>query len=214
MKKENIVKISIGALFVLAISLVYYFKFYSSINTASEDSIKEIDSVLCSYMIYDTAEDLINGAELIVIASTSLPLEERKSNFKFMDNGVMSDYYTLTDIDIKTILKQPKDFQLNAQNRMEIIEPCALADENGKKVLFKTDSYFPLLKNNDYIIFLRTNGKNVYGVINMYRGKFNLSVDEENSADLKSLNDSKKSKYIKMKKDVAQKYSLKIKEKN
>lgn len=48
----------------------------------------------------------------------------------------------------------------------------------------------------------------------MYRGKFNLSVDEENSTSLKSLNDSKKSNYLKMKKDVAQKYSLKIKEKN
>lgn len=214
MKKENIVKISIGALFVLAISLVCYFKFYSPINAVSEDSIKEIDSDLCSYMTYDNAEDLINGAELIVIASTSLPLEERKSISKFMDNGVMGDYYTLTDIDIKTVLKQPKDFQLNAQNKMEIIEPSAIVDENGKKVLFMRDSYYPLLPNNDYIIFLRTNGKNVYGMINMYRGKFNLSVDEENSTALKSLNDSKKSKYIKMKKDVAQKYSLKIKEKN
>lgn len=213
MRKENIVKISIGTLLVLSISLVYYFKFYSSISVASEDSVKEIDSTLCSYMTYDTAEDLINGAELIVIASTNTPLEERKAVTKYMDNGAMGDYYTLTDIDIKTILKQPKVFQLNAQNKMEIIEPSAIVDENGKKVLFMRDSYYPLLPNNDYIIFLRTNGKNEYGVINMYRGKFNLSVDEENSAALKSFNDSKKSKYIKMKKDVAQKYSLKIKEK-
>lgn len=214
MRKKFLPKLAITSLILLSLSLIYYFKFYSPSNAVTENSIKEVDSSLCSYMTYDTAEDLINGAELIVIASTNSPLEERKSISKFMDNGVMGDYYTLTEIDIKTVLKQPKDFQLNAQNKMEIIEPSAIVDENGKKVLFMRDSYYPLLPNNDYIIFLRTNGKNEYGVINMYRGKFNLSVDEESSTTLKSFNDSKKSKYIKMKKDVAQKYSLKIKEKN
>lgn len=214
MRKKFLPKLAITSLILLSLSLIYYFKFYSPSNAVTENSIKEVDSSLCSYMTYDTAEDLINGAELIVIASTNSPLEERKSISKFMDNGVMGDYYTLTEIDIKTVLKQPKDFQLNAQNKMEIIEPSAIVDENGKKVLFMRDSYYPLLPNNDYIIFLRTNGKNEYGVINMYRGKFNLSVDEESNTTLKSFNDSKKSKYIKMKKDVAQKYSLKIKEKN
>ena len=204
MKRKKILTISVLLICILVALNIYYF--------SKNNNQLEVIQGTFNYISFDNADDLEKNAQLIVIASTSFKLEDRKPVKNFMPNGTMSSFYTLTDIKVKKILKQPENFKLNSEKDMTILEPAVLIDDESGKRLLTGESYAPLIENDEYLLFLHANDKGTYCIINKYRGKFNLSKDEEAFNPIVPYLENSKTKYLDMKKQVAKKYSLKIKE--
>ena len=110
------------------------------------------------------------------------------------------------------VLKQPDNFKLSPKKMLTVLEAAVLLDDARGKRILVIEEYSPMVANNEYILFLRENGNGVYCIINIYRGLFNLSIDEDTTPRLNELNILEKQKFHDMKTAIAKKYSLSIKE--
>ncbi len=182
---------------------------YGFYKNSQNKAIEEI-SIHANYVKYDTVDELDKASELIVVGSTDKAFLDRKHITTYMPNKSISDYYTLTDIKIKSIIKNINDTTLKQGQKLEIIEPAGVIVEDNKKKIFKDESYEPITPNINYIFFLKKNTEGKYSIINMYRGRF----ETDNSIKPKSLQETEDSdfnaSYNKMKSDVLTKYSDKI----
>lgn len=219
---------SLCAMLVVIICLVL---FNSSTNKSMANSSKISDSgetnttireviTEVNYETYETVEELDNGADVILIGSPTKEFEEREHVIKFTEpNGLItnkhiSDYYTLSEIKVKKILKEDSRLQTKLNgDLLKVIEPLAIVDYGEEKVKLMREGYTEMKKNSRYIIFLKKNTNGDYSVINMSKGKFNL--DDTDTEDIlyvhgghKDVDDRK----VKLKEQIIEKYKIKEKE--
>lgn len=189
---------------------IYYFAVYNQVKPLKLE---------CSYIGYNTSDDLIKNSDLILVVSTDIPVTKRDFEFRYIDGGI-SDFYTLTQVTIKKIIKQPSDFKYTVGNKIKILEPFAIEQTPSGKLLLTDAEYAPLLTDKDYLIFTKKNDKGTYCIINMDLGAYNIT-DNENQIDNKYLITSsdnsneiknRKEKYLNLKKDIARELNIPIKE--
>jgi len=137
---------------------------------------------------------------------------DRKHVVTHFSDGTRQDFYTLTEIKIEKIIKQPDSLVLNLSQTLEVIEPITVIDEGKSgKVKLARDNYLELRRGSRYILFLKKGlGVDNYFVINRNLGKFNLDgtdVDDLGEEDKPVLRKEK----LNFKKDVLKKYGDKLK---
>jgi hypothetical protein len=150
-----------------------------------------------SYITYNTEKEMNDSADIILYGSPIDKFEDRKHVNTYINNGKLSDFYTITKFKVKKVLKNSSSLSINNSDLFDIIEPISIVQEfDGKKIL-TMESYEAMVENNRYIVYIKSNNMGGYSVINMSNGKFNQSQNEKEN-DQKHLN---------LKKEVLNKYS-------
>ncbi len=200
---KRIKSVILVLIIIIGIVLVY--------NYVQPNKVQEV-SVSSTYIKYESLDELEKCAELILIGNTKTELMKREHITTFMSNGAIADFYTLVDFNIKEVVKKPSDFSMNSSKMIKIIEPAGFikgekvkGEEHNVNTIIKDETYEPLEKNVDYIVFLKKNDKGQYGIINMYRGKFELNknINPKFNSNGEELDKS----YKKMKEEVLKKHS-------
>jgi len=182
-------KSSLFVIIILAITIFYWFFVYNSVTRIEVESMH----VGCN-----NVQELEQSADLIVIAEPTCDFEERKHVITNYNFGDIQDFYTLTEIKIMKILKQPTDFDSRIKT-MDILEPNSMLQTLAGKQIFEDNGYQELKKGSKYIIFLGKNDKGKYLIINLNLGKFNIDNTDNT--------DENKEK-IKFKQDVLNKFAI------
>lgn len=213
---KKICSIILGLVLVAGIGITFNHIQQSEIQAKTQGEIQEV-SVGTNYKKYESIEELDKDAELILIGNTKTDFMQRQHHASFMPNGALADFYTLTDFNVKEVVKQPKDFSLDTNKVIKIIEPASFIEEEKIQdkitkvnTIIKDETYEPLEKNIDYVVFLKRNDNGEYSIINMYRGKFEIKKDVNPNLHEDSHGDDITKPYLKMKEDVLKKYSAHI----
>lgn len=141
----------------------------------------------------DNFTDLEKTADLVVVASATNDFVDRPHINTYYESGALQDFYTLTNVEIKEVLKG----DLHVGANLEIAEPNGVIEVQGKEVKLITDGYENIVKDQDYVLFLKLNSQGQYFLTNRNNGKFDLeevnSLQEQNVTFSKSGNNSRDS---------------------
>lgn len=190
MKKKFGIILSSCLLMLAIVGGIYYFNIYNSVTEIS---------VHASYVTYDSEKELSDAADIILYGYPIDKFEERKHVNKYMSDGSLYDFYTLTKFEVKKVIKNSTELTINKKDLFDVIEPVGFIQEADGKKIFEIDSYKAMKEKNNYLVFLKSNNKGGYGIINMSNGKFILD-DKNNMKE----NDDKN---LKLKNEVIKKYS-------
>ncbi|MFC9542487.1 hypothetical protein ACFTQ7_21835 [Lysinibacillus sp. NPDC056959] len=174
------------------------------VTESATDSIRTVD-IQANYIGYETADELSQGADIILVASPIDDFTNREHRSTKFEDGTLQDFYTLTKLNIERIIKQPEGINIGSQ--MEVIEPVGIITEADKQqTKVTTDGYREMKQGRRYIMFLANNGMGGYSIINMNNGKFNL--DGGDAQDIPTNKDEKVFKE-RLKKDILLKFNVK-----
>jgi hypothetical protein len=211
MKKKKIGYFISAFLITLIISGgIYYYSVYNSVKTIT---------IHGNYIKDNTEEELNERADIILYGSPVDKFEEREHVNIKNEYGVIADYYTLTNFKVKKVLKNITSLQINKKDLFSVIEPIGFIQEFDGKKIISMDSYEAMVENTNYIIYLKSNNRGGYSIINFSNGKFNMDVDI--NTDNSQLNKLKSTNsldiiefktHLDMKKDIVSKYSKTIAE--
>ncbi len=149
---------------------IYYFKVYHSVKDIVLD---------CNYVTYNSEQELDNAADIILYGTPVDEFDKRQHVNNYINGDVLSDFYTLTKFNVMKVIKAPQDLKIKKSDIFDVIEPIGVKqDKDGIKIL-KPDAYESLQLGEKYIIYLKSNGKDGYSIINMNNGKFNVLHDEK-----------------------------------
>lgn len=168
-------KITMRLIYTIAIILLLGFSGYIYINLKTD-----FVSFDANYPIYHSAEELENDSDLIVIGS---PKSMR--NYVLKDEiGIVEEGYTVTDFEIDNIISQRMDE--NITKKISVLEPYfdyelslkqKLVLQVGTQII-KTEEYEPMIKNNQYLLFLRyVSEEDKYVINGIFQGKYHISGD-------------------------------------
>lgn len=155
---------------------------------SKEDKIDELPIVSSNgnYINYDNFDELEQNSELIIIAQATKNFEDREHINKFHETPedkyqpkFLIEGITKTEVNIKEILKQPENEHFNEGEILSVIEPISIFEDVDKVKKIKTVSNYKEIGTDDYILFLKKNSYDEYGVINMNNGRFNLNNNDE-----------------------------------
>ncbi|KQO10934.1 hypothetical protein [Paenibacillus sp. Leaf72] len=125
------------------------------------------------YEVYDSLKALEQAADLIIIGAPIHSFDERDQNSAYYSDGTLQDFYTLSQVGIFKIIKQPAEWADAKQ--MEIVEPVSIITEpDGIKTKVKAAGYNEMASQQKYIIFLKKNSMGQYAILNMNNGKFEI----------------------------------------
>jgi hypothetical protein len=155
---------------------------YSKVSSSKQFSSDLEINTSATYKHYATIDELDADADLIIVGSPTQDFESRKHEKTYFEDGLLQDFYTITGVKVKSIIKQPADFNMNKANIIEIIEPISVIStpEGDKKI--KIENYSALKKGSFYVIFLKKNTFGNYAVLNLEAGKYN--IDKTDKDDL------------------------------
>ncbi|MDT0124905.1 hypothetical protein Q9R46_19730 [Paenibacillus sp. RRE4] len=179
-------------------------------ETAPKEKIIHTDAL---YLGFDNVEELDRNADLIIIGSTAEEFQDRKHITTTFDDGVIQDFYTLTNLNIDSVIKKPDDSDISTGQTLEAIEPIGYTDPAIKDTKITLNDYTELEKDITYIMFLEKNDQGNYVLINLNLGKFNLEEPEITTNAMRSLNNSSENtdqKYNEFWESVKEKYNLNI----
>lgn len=139
-----------------------------------------------NHVLFDRVEELEKIADLIVVGKPAKNFIENQPVVVRDPEGFISDYYTLTPIEIKKVLKGS-----NINKEITILEPAVIIEQPAtrNKVIWMRDDYSLLQKNSQYLLFLKRVDAGSYSIISINQGKFNLDLTdlEEQKIERKSL---------------------------
>lgn len=193
----------------------------SSINSEQNNGIETIVTH-GNFIEYDNESELFGDAELIVVAKTNKNFMEREHVIEYASNNddieadlpqAVSDFHTKTPIDIIKVLKQPQSFSIPKDNKITIIEPVALLEDNGLKKL-SVENYLEMEEGKHYILYLKKNTYGEYSVINMNNGRFNLEGSDKIVNLSEHGHENDKQKHEKMKQSVKNRFKEQINKTN
>ena len=151
--------------------------YYNNVTVANDNVIEKI-SIHGNYMVYDSLSDLEDKADLILYVESTTDFLDREHVTKFYKDDAIEDFYTITPIKIKEVLKQPSISTLKQGDEMKVIEPITLAsfEENGKMVdmILARENYTELKKGNEYLVFLKENTFGEFAIMSSNLGIYNL----------------------------------------
>lgn len=164
----------------------------------------ETVNAMATFVGYAHVDELDEASDLILIGTPTQEFVERASDNTYFSDGSIQDISTLTDFQIKHVVKNAENIELG--EAIQIIEPISIIEQNGVTTVLTVEDYLELQKGKTYIIFL---GKNTYGrysVINMNNGRF--AIEEDGNLELAVMADSVQEKHSKFQKEVLEKYGL------
>lgn len=168
LKRKGII-LSLALALILAAACYYYFVIYNSVRDIR---------IQADYKGYSTGPALFSGAELVVIGSPVKDFEDREMVIRAAENGVILDFYTLTEIEVERVLKGPEE---DASN-LKVIEPILLRQTLSGKEKLNMAGYTEMKNGSRYMIFMVKNTYGQYSVINMQAGKFNMDGTDSDDA--------------------------------
>lgn len=166
-------------------------------------------SIESNYQTYANADQLDEGADLIVVASPLKDFKDRTHITTHYNDGAVQDFYTLTEIKIDQVIKTSISTPTK-NDTIEIVEPIGYSDPTTKQTKITHEDYSELEKDQQYILFLKKNTYGQFSIINMELGKFKIK-DSDKKEDYLSTDETSHSKEYKEKfrDDVLKKYKLK-----
>ena len=182
MKKAKV--IGICAVSIIAVSAIFYSVTinHDAVNgaaaspasvTASITDTMPTVSIQAKYIGYDTADEIGQDAQIILIASPVDAFADRVHENTYYDDGAIQDFSTYTNLKIERVIKQPEG--MNIGDQMKVIEPVSIFTGTDKKeTRISFEGYREMKQGKRYVVFLKNNGMGGYSVINMNNGKFNL----------------------------------------
>jgi len=188
MKKKFSIFLGSCLLFLVVGGGIYYFNVYKSVKEISLDA---------NYIAYNSEKELSNAADIILYGTPIDKFEDRKHVNEYMSDGSLADFYTLTKFKVKKVIKNYTSLNINQTDWFDIIEPIGIVQQIDGKKIIERESYKAMEENNNYLVFLKSNGMGGYSVINMSNGKFN--IDKDSNSDDKT--------HLDLKKEVLNKYS-------
>ncbi|MCU6793978.1 hypothetical protein OB236_17890 [Paenibacillus sp. WQ 127069] len=202
MTKKNIICLS--ALILMGSLLITSLVNQKSAAQSLSNDLPTI-STEAKFVKYNKINDLEEAADLIIVGTPSQEFKDRDRQVKRFKDGLISDFYTNTNINVEKVIKKPSDLDIN--QTINIIEPVSTLISENRQQKITTEHYQELKKDSKYIIFLKKNSFGNYSIINMESGKFNLD-----STDPTDLPEDKQSKVEKddLKKNIVKKYSDKL----
>jgi hypothetical protein len=172
------------------------------------------------YIGYDSAEDLSNRADLVIIGSPlskfedSQPIRvkdteqskqkiEPNQSIVVIDstyNSIVSEY-TVTPVKIKKVIKGSI-----TENIVNVIQAAAVVQEEGKSsYITAAEGFTPLEKNGKYLLFLKQldsqtfpNMANFFSIMSVNQGKFNLDKTDSREDQYESKDSQYKSLKLKI----------------
>ncbi|MFB7157313.1 hypothetical protein [Lysinibacillus sp. NPDC056232] len=176
----------------------------NTVIAPAPDSIRTVD-IHARYVEYDTADKLHQDADIVLVASPIDDFANREHHSTEFEDGTLQDFYTLTNLNVERIIKQPEGINIGSQ--MQVIEPVSIITEADKQqTKVAADGYREMKQGKRYIVFLKNNGMGDYSVINMNNGKFNL--DGGDAQDVPTDANEKAFKE-RLKKDIQSNFSVK-----
>lgn len=162
-----------------------------------------------NHAIFASAEELASRADLIVVGKTLKEFEQNslvyvsiatKSKKRFQPNQSvivydetksLLDYYTITQFEVKKVLKGSF-----SSKKISVLQAGAIVPKSGHKAkyILASEDFSPLKANSSYILFLAKidtvtfpNLADVYSIISINQGKFNLDKtdDQEQAIEIK-----------------------------
>lgn len=163
-------------------------------NTKATTSSKILDSNLetisfeGNYLPLDSANELFEIAELIIVAEPIDDFVNRRHVSSYSEDNSLEDYYTETVVNIKQIIKQPSDLELTENTEFPIIEPSVglVTNKKNEKVKIVTDGYTELQKNDEYLIFLMKNYYGDYALVSNELSKYKLMAANNSTRTINS----------------------------
>lgn len=143
----------------------------------SKDDIVRIQ-VHANYERYDQVDLADKSADLIVLAHPTKALEKRKATIHELNNGIISDFYTYTDLKVEKVLKQDPKMALKENADLQVLEPIALGQADGNAALYQYEGYSAMEADQSYIVFLKKNSYGNYSVMNMSLGRIDLHANQ------------------------------------
>lgn len=142
----------------------------SSAATETEDL--QVLNLPANYITYNSLSDMKAAADIIVIGRPLKDFSQRETSSKKTADGVMYDFHTLTEIHVSRWIKGN---ELIKGNKITVIEPVMISSREGERVILTTEGYSQMDRKNEYMIFIKSNGRGGYGVINMNNGRYSTA---------------------------------------
>jgi signal peptidase I len=156
---------------ILALSIMYIPNQVEE-TPQKENSIEHIN-IHANYILSRSLEELESRSDLIVVAKTNQPFNERNHIINKHNNISIKEIFTKTEIVILKVLKKPEELALTKNDLLTVIEPVTFDRERNVKLSYA--HYEELLGNESYVIFMKKNDYGDYSIINMNDGKFKLN---------------------------------------
>lgn len=193
-------KIKKGSIFILIILLLFTgYSIFSREKIDAEtnaDKINDLNtlSVEGNYVNIDSADELFQEAELVIIAEPKEEFLDRVHKITYSNDNAIEDYYTETIVNVEEIIKAPADLKITKNNDFKIVEAAVglIKDSKGNKVKIITDQYTEMKKGKKYLIFLIKNMYGDYSVAYNILGKYNIDNKDEEDINLNSIHEEHK----------------------
>lgn len=140
-------------------------------SLAFKNDNREIISVSANYESYEKVDLADASADLIVLGKPLSPFESRKHTVRYNDQGLITDFYTTTPIQMVDIYKNRASSSVKVGGQLEVLEPIALLSDENASTLFQYENYTEMNEGSVYIIFLKKNTFGQYSVMNMSLGR-------------------------------------------
>lgn len=142
----------------------------------------EVITIHANTKTYSSPDELANRAQVILIGRPTKEFNERKHVVNRFPSGDIESFYTLTDIEVEKVLKQPKD-TIKINDVISVVEPVSKLEQQGKQQKIKIEGYNNLMKSSRYLLYLAYNANHELYVLTEI-GKYNLDgTDRQDSMD-------------------------------
>lgn len=188
--------------FALAAIVTGSFVFSESVRPTASESLKKYE-VHSNYVEFNDVNSLEEFADLIIIGSPAKPFEEDNPVVTYNKEGRYEDFYTISDVKVKKVLKGEY-----SKDTVPVLQSAAITTSlSGKEKIFMiSDDFSVMEKNKKYLLFLKKTDNNNYSIISVNQGKFNIDDQDKNEKELSSHNEQ----YGKLKKEVIEQYKGKF----
>lgn len=153
---------------------------------------------------YENVDVLEKSADAIVVASPEKDLSELEPTLKYTEEGRLEDYYTVTNVKVKKVLKGD-----DIPKSIDVIQGAAFIKDNElkfEKDVITIEHFRPMEKGKKYLLFLEKKENGQYGILGVFQGKINVDDTDENE---KKYTEEDKH-YKKLKEDVIKKFKSEI----
>lgn len=153
------------------------------------ESNREVYNKAASYAVTYKSLDEIEAASDLVVKVTALDSEELCFNQPDIKNGVFPMGYVLTSVSIDAVYKSNEVVETGDVVKIEEYYTTALNSENNTTLVYSYGFYNPMLKNHQYILFLKSpQNSGDYEIVRFDLGKYAVNDTISTTNDIRKLN--------------------------
>ncbi|OBR62977.1 hypothetical protein A7K91_09685 [Paenibacillus oryzae] len=186
-------KVLSSFIMILVLALISIYVYYD------QTTLKEAPLGHFNHAVYDSAKDLYDDVELVVLANVT---SESKA---VIIEGEYLDGYSLTEVNVEHVIKNDGE-SLSNQDSITIIEPAFTMENKFPsvgKTQYYSEDYRKAAPGASYLLFLNWDeNKEAYWVHALHQGKFNVDQSDLKEMAVQEHNEQFKA----LKADVIQTY--------